>query len=98
MLYVIYAEDVTDSLEKRLAIRPQHLSRLEELKRQNRLLIAGANPTVDNDEASNIGFTGSVIIAEFIDLQQATEWINDDPYVKTGVYQNVIIKPFKRTF
>ena len=29
MLYVIYSEDVADSLEKRLSVRPAHLARLQ---------------------------------------------------------------------
>ena len=29
VLYVIYAEDVADSLEKRLSVRPAHLARLQ---------------------------------------------------------------------
>ncbi len=41
MLYVIYAEDIADSLEKRLSVRPAHLARLQLLHDEGRLLTAG---------------------------------------------------------
>ncbi|EMN5764594.1 YciI family protein [Enterobacter hormaechei] len=44
MLYVIYAEDVPDSLEKRLSVRPAHLARLQLLQDEGRLLTAGPMP------------------------------------------------------
>jgi uncharacterized protein YciI len=44
------------------------------------------------------GFTGSVIVAEFASLAIAQTWANDDPYVKAGVYQQVTVKPFRKTF
>ena len=37
MYYVIIAEDASNSLEKRLANRPAHLARLNELQNQGRL-------------------------------------------------------------
>lgn len=50
MLYVIYAEDIADSLEKRLSVRPAHLARLQLLHDEGRLLTAGPMPplTVTN--------------------------------------------------
>jgi uncharacterized protein YciI len=41
------------------------------------------------------GFTGSLVIAEFDSLEKATTWANADPYLKAGVYSQVIVKPFK---
>ncbi|MFA0698447.1 YciI family protein, partial [Vibrio sp. 10N.222.49.C9] len=28
----------------------------------------------------------------------AKEWADADPYIEAGVYQNVIVKPFKKVF
>ena len=50
MLYVIYAEDIADSLEKRLSVRPAHLARLQLLHDEGRLLTAGPMPAVDSNE------------------------------------------------
>ncbi len=71
MLYVIYAEDVPDSLEKRLSVRPAHLARLQLLQDEGRLLTAGPMPAVDSNDPGAAGFTGSTVIAEFESLEAA---------------------------
>ncbi|CNH08532.1 YciI family protein [Yersinia pekkanenii] len=98
MLYVIFATDVPDSLEKRLSVRPAHLARLQALQDQARLLTAGPNPAIDSAEPGAAGFTGSTVIAEFASLEEAKNWANDDPYIAAGVYQSVSVKPYKRVF
>ena len=96
MLYVIIGEDVEDSLDKRLSVRPEHVARLNELKAEGRLIIAGPNPAIDAEDPGPAGFTGSVIIAEFASLDEANTWAKDDPYLEAGVYRNVTVKPFKK--
>ena len=97
MYYVIIAEDAPNSLEKRLANRPAHLARLTELQNQGRLLLAGPMPAIDSIDPGPAGFTGSLIVAEFSDLQAAKDWANADPFVNAGVYANVSVKPFRKT-
>jgi len=98
VLYVIYAEDNADSLEKRQAARPAHLARLQLLRDEGRLLAAGPLPAVDSNDPGAAGFTGSLIVAEFETLEQAERWAQDDPYLAAGVYRQVSVKPFRRTF
>lgn len=98
MLYAIIGEDSANSLEKRLAARPAHLLRLQELQDQGRLLLAGPHPAIDSEDPGSAGFTGSLIVAEFSDLNAAQSWASADPYVTTGVYNQVTVKPFKRVF
>lgn len=98
MLYVIYAEDNADSLEKRSSVRPAHLARLQILQDEGRLIVAGPMPAVDSNDPGVAGFTGSTVIAEFSSLEAAQSWANDDPYVAAGVYRQVAVKPFKRVF
>ena len=95
MHYAIMSEDVVDSLEKRKAARPAHLDRLNNLASQDRLLVAGPHPAVDSSEPGEAGFSGSLVIAEFDSLDQAQAWADADPYVAAGVYQRVVVKPFK---
>ena len=95
MLYVIYAEDIADSLEKRLSVRPAHLARLQLLHDEGRLLTAGPMPAVDSNEPGAAGFSGSTVIAEFESLEAAQSWANDDPYIAAGVYRQVSVKPYK---
>ncbi|MBU1308368.1 MAG: YciI family protein [Gammaproteobacteria bacterium] len=96
MFYMIYSEDVADSLEKRLATRPAHLARLEQLKNQGRLLLAGPTPAIDSLDPGAAGFSGSLVVAEFASLAEAQSWADADPYLAAGVYARSIVKPFKK--
>ncbi|MBT58406.1 MAG: YciI family protein [Arenicellales bacterium] len=96
MLYAIIGHDVVNSLEHRQQARSQHLLRLEDLRDQGRLVLAGPFPSVDGIDPGPAGFTGSLIIAEFETLEAATEWADGDPYVAAGVYDRVEVKPFKK--
>lgn len=96
MLYLIYSEDVSDSLPLRKKARPAHLERVELLKEQGRLVIAGPCPAIDNEDPGDAGFTGSLIIADFGSIEEAQHWADTDPYVSAGVYQRVTVKPYKQ--
>lgn len=96
MHYAIISEDIEDSLEKRKSVRPAHLDRLNKLADQQRLLIAGPHPAIDSNDPGEAGFSGSLVVAEFDDLEQAQAWADADPHVAAGVYQSVLVKPFKR--
>jgi uncharacterized protein len=96
MLYVIFSTDVANSDALRAAARPRHLARLESLKNDGRLILAGPCPAIDTPDPGAAGFTGSVIIAEFANLSEAQHWADSDPYVEAGVYANVVVRPFKR--
>ncbi len=96
MLYAIMAEDIEESLEKRLAVRVAHIERLQQLKAQGRLILAGPYPSIDSEDPGTNGFSGSLIVAEFSSLSEAKIWADADPYVEAGVYAQVTIKPFKK--
>jgi len=96
VLYAIIAEDVQDSLERRLEARPGHLQRLEKLMADGRLILAGPHPAVDGEDPGPAGFSGSLVVAEFPDLDVARAWADADPYVEAGVYASVTVKPFKK--
>lgn len=95
MWYAIMSEDIEDTLEKRLAARPDHIARLHRLAEEGRLLIAGPHPAVDAPDPGPAGFTGSLVVAEFESLDDAQAWADEDPYVAAGVYGKVTVKPFK---
>ena len=95
MLYAIIATDVENSLESHLAARPVHLARLEQLKTEGRLILAGPHPAVDSNDPGPAGFSGSLIVAEFESLLAAQQWADADPYRAAGVYASVLVKPFK---
>lgn len=96
MYYAIIGQDRADSLALRLQERPAHLERLKALQAAGRLLLAGPNPAIDSEDPGPAGFTGSIIIAEFSSLPQAQQWAEEDPYRKAGVYESIVVKPFKK--
>jgi len=96
MLYSIIAQDKPDSLERRLAARPDHLERLNQLKEEGRLVLAGPHPSIDSEDPGPAGFSGSLVVAEFPSLNEAEDWANEDPYIRADVYAQVTVKPFKK--
>ena len=96
MYYAISGRDVPESLGKRLAARPAHLTRLEQLKNEGRLLVAGPHPAIDAEDPGPAGYSGSLIIAEFDSLEDARAWAEADPYVHAGVYAEVSVQPFRK--
>ncbi len=97
MLYIIIGEDTPDSLAKRVASRPAHLARLQALQAQGCLLLAGPFPAVDAEDPGAAGYTGSLIVAEFPSLSEAQAWADAEPYLASGVYAQVTVRPFKKT-
>ena len=95
MWYAILSEDVENSLPLRAQARPAHLSRVQEMVAQGRLLVAGPHPAIDSNDPGEAGFTGSLVIADFPSLEDAKAWADADPYVTAGVYEHVSVKPFK---
>ena len=69
-LFVVSCTDQEGTVEKRLAIRPQHLARLQKLNDEGRLIVAGAMPKEPGNPQA--GFYGSTIIVDF-DSREALE-------------------------
>ncbi len=96
MLYAIISEDLPGSLQRRVGSRPAHIARLEALKAEGRLVLAGPHPLIDSNDPGPAGFSGSLVVAEFDSRELAIAWASEDPYVAAGVYAKVTVKPFKK--
>ncbi|MEO7320333.1 MAG: YciI family protein [Nitrosospira sp.] len=96
MLYAISGEDIPESLERRLAARTAHLDRINILQKEGRLILAGPYPAIDSPDPGPAGFSGSLIVAEFESLEAARAWAETDPYVTSGVFAKLTVKPFKK--
>jgi uncharacterized protein YciI len=94
MWYVIYCEDVENSLPLRKQTRTAHLERIQLLVDQGRILVAGPCPAIDSKDPGEAGFTGSLIIGEFASLEEAKQWADGDPYTLAGVFKKVTVKPY----
>ncbi|HEY4291937.1 YciI family protein [Luteibacter sp.] len=97
MWYAIVALDHPNSLEKRIAARPAHLARLKALLEEGRLKLAGPFPAIDSEDPGEAGFDGSLIVAQFGDVAAAKAWADADPYMESGVYREVSVRPFRVT-
>lgn len=95
-LYALIGHDRAESLQLRMSVRAEHLERVRKLADEGRIAIAGPFPAVDADEPTAAGFTGSLIVAEFDSLEQASEWFAADPYVTSGVFARYEVRPFLR--
>lgn len=96
MLYAIVARDIADSVAARSATRERHMAYLKPLVDQGRVVLAGPLPAIDSTEPGPAGMYGSLLIVEFDSLDEAQDWANNDPYLTEGVFEEVIVKPFKR--
>ena len=98
MLYAILAYDVADSAPLRKTARPAHFERLQKMVAEGRVIVAGPLPAIDAEDPGPAGFTGSLTVAEFESLEQAKAWAEADPYAEAGVYESIVVKPFKQVF
>jgi len=96
MLYAIMGVDRENSLEGRMAVRPEHVARLKALQEEGKLIMAGPHPAIDCKDPGEAGFSGSLIIAEFPSLEAAKSWAEEDPYSTTGVFASVTVKPYNK--
>jgi len=88
MLFVIIGHDAPDAKERRPQQRPAHLAHLEPLAQQGRIFLAG--PFTDG--------SGSLIVIEAESREAVWELVARDPYVTSGVFNHVEVKPFLQVF
>jgi uncharacterized protein YciI len=96
MWYAIEGRDGPDVLSMRQAARADHLARLEQLRDEGRLLLAGPCPAIDAEDPGPAGYSGSIVVARFDSLDDARTWAEADPYVAAGVYASVEVRPFRK--
>ena len=88
MLFVIIGHDGPDGAALRPKMRPAHLENLRPLDQAGKVKIAG--PFTDG--------SGSLIIVDMESEAEARAFANSDPYVKSGVFERVEVKPFRQVF
>lgn len=86
MLYALICTDKPHSLQVRLDNRPAHIDFLKDLG--NGLKAAG--PFLDDDG----NMTGSLVIIEASNRDEALAISQEDPYAKAGLFESVEIRPW----
>jgi len=87
MLFAIIATDKTDSVELRLAVRPDHLAFLDDLG--EKLVFAG--PFIDEKDQPN----GSLVVIEADNLAAAEKIAAMDPYEHAGLFESCTVRAWK---
>jgi uncharacterized protein len=89
MHFLLIARDGTDdkALERRLASREEHLASISRLKAEGKALYGAA--LIDEDGTMK----GSVLIMNFESREKFDQYLENDPYVKGKVWQEIEVKP-----
>lgn len=89
MLFVIDCSDKPGHGQIRLDNRAAHLAYLEGF--QDQLVMAGPFLGADG------GMIGSLLIMDFADGDEAAVFCAGDPYAQAGLFENVAIRPWRKT-
>lgn len=90
MLFAITCTDKPGALELRMATRPAHLEHLK--AHQDALMLVG--PVLDAAGQP----CGSLLVVEAPDRAAAEAFAAADPYARAGLFEGVIIRPFRAVF
>jgi len=90
MLFALICTDKPQSLPLRLATREAHLAYLETYA--GKLLQAG--PLLDPDGRP----CGSLLLIDVEDAAAAAGFAEADPYAKIGLFESVVIRPYRSVF
>jgi len=92
MQFVVIAHDYKDdnALERRLAVREEHLKYAGEMFKKGKWLFASA--LLDDEGKMN----GSVIFVDYLSQENLRkEWLDNEAYVVGKVWENITIKKVK---
>jgi len=91
MLFAIYCRDKNDHQQTRLDNRPAHVEYLKKFSGQHAI----TGPLLTDDGQ---GMVGSLLVMEFADRTAAEDFARNDPYAKAGLFESVVITPFRKVF
>lgn len=85
MQFIIMAYDGENMLDKRIEVRPQHLEGMAKLGKH----VVCAGGLLDEDGK----LKGSALVVEFDDRAGVDEYLENEPYVKAGVWKMIEVEP-----
>ena len=92
-LFTMIGHDGPDGPAGRGRHRAEHVAHWSALDEAGRVILAG--PIRDESDEVSIG---AVIVFEAADLTEARDLVSRDPYVTGGVFESLMIAPFKHVF
>jgi uncharacterized protein YciI len=89
--YLVTGYDFQDeaALDRRMAVRPQHLEGVKKLKAEGNYVIGGAMLSAEGR------MIGSTMIVQFETLADLNAWQESEVYITGKVWEKVDVKPFK---
>ena len=91
MLYAIYCVDKPNSMDVRMANRPEHIEYLK--SKEGQILMGGALLTEDGE-----GMLGSLLVIDAAYAAAARAFADGDPFAKAGLFQSVSITRWRKAF
>ena len=88
MYFIIYCTDKPSCANLRSTNRPAHVDFLK--RHRDSIFVAGPTLTQDGE-----GMNGSLLIVDFPDRTGAEAFAATDPYASAGLFESVVIKPWK---
>ena len=88
MLYLIHCFDKPGNLQVRMDNRPAHVDYLKSFGDK----LHAAGPTLDAEGNMN----GSLVILDLDEISEAEAFAANDPYAKAGLFEKVIVQPWKK--
>lgn len=79
MQYLIIAYDNENSLDKRMKARSSHVEATQKLMQEGKIISACA--MIEEDK-----MVGSTVITSFENDDELNDWLENEPYVKAGVW------------
>lgn len=92
MQFFITAYDGKDRLEKRMSIRQRHLENVARVREKGSVLCAGG--ILDNEGR----IIGSMLVMDFADRKLLDEYLETEPYLVEGVWEDVRVENMNVVF
>jgi hypothetical protein len=91
MPYVIITRDKPNSIDLRTKTREEHLKYIEPFAPR---VLAGGGFLTENDTLAG----GGMIVLDVENRSEVEAFVQNDPYTKVGLFQDVEIKRWKKVF
>jgi len=88
MNFVFCLLDKPNSMDLRLSLRPDHKAYLSEISDR----IAFAGPLMSDDGSTMMG---SLLVIDFVDRNEAADWLAQEPFTLAGLYASSSIWAFE---
>ena len=87
-IFLVYAHDHVNGIERRMAARSAHIALGDKLVAEGRLVFGAA---IMNDD----GMAGSVLIGNFPDREALDAWLAVEPYIVENVWESWSVEEIK---